>query len=326
MSESTLSVTFEDIRAAVGSFVGYVDAVADWSAAEAAKVDRYIQAGYRQFLYPPEIKGRNKAGYEWSFLRPTATIDTIPRYATGSIAVVSGTCTITDGVWPSWAYTDGTLMLDGTKYVISSRDSDTELTVVGDDVEVDEDDWYLSHVGYQELPQDLGRVVGGFFFEANVSSISIPLISEHRMRILLQQSIDVGRPQFAAIRSKVSTGTGQRKEVMWWPIPNDIYTMTYRYEAYQGKLITTEYPLGGMKFSEVILASCLAMAEQRTEKEHGVNWEYFVDSLVSAIAYDRENGASIYGSMSPSSSDCSTSRCCRLVGSNSSITYKGKLI
>jgi hypothetical protein len=326
MTESTLSITYDDIQAAVGKYIGYEGAASTWDVAQKAVVDSYIQSGYRQFLYPPAIDGV-EIGYSWSFLNPTTTITTIERYATGSIAVVSGTCTLTDGIWPSWAFTHGSLFLDGTQYTISSRDSNTQLTVVGSDIEVEEGDWYLKHAGYQDLPDLLGRVIGDFHFAADIHSASIPIISEHDIQMLLQQSVEEGRPEYAAIRSKSSDGTtGQRKEVVWWPIPDDAYTLTYRYEAFTGKLATTKYPLGGMKFSELIIESCLAIAEQMQNNQRGVHWESFIRLLGSSIAQDRRNGATIYGNMGRPSAEIYDPRDYRHLNRSSSITYNGEIL
>ena len=57
MAESTLSLGYNEIQIEVGRFLGYEVTPASWTAAEIAEVDRFIQAGYRQFLYPPEIEG-----------------------------------------------------------------------------------------------------------------------------------------------------------------------------------------------------------------------------------------------------------------------------
>ena len=63
MAESTLSLEYDDIQLEIGRFVGFKVDPTTWTAAQIAEVDRYIQAGYRQFLYPPAIEGI-EAGYE----------------------------------------------------------------------------------------------------------------------------------------------------------------------------------------------------------------------------------------------------------------------
>lgn len=300
MAESTLSISYTDIQLEVGRFLGYDPTVANWTAAQVSEVDRYIQAGYRQFLYPPAVEGV-EAGYEWSFLKPTTTITTIARYETGSIVVASGTCTLTGGTWPSWAATHGTLVINEVEYTVSARGGDTELTVVGDDVTAASGSWYLRHAGYQDLPDTFGRIIGDLHYAASEYSVPVVVVSENRLRTLLQSSIDEARPQYAAVRYKASDGSdGQRQEILWWPIPNEEYVLTYRYEAFTGKLVKTTagYPLGGMKHSETIIESCIAIAEQRMNDSKGIHWDQFVRLLSTSIAQDRKNSAQYFGPMS----------------------------
>lgn len=51
-------------------------------------------------------------------------------YETGTIAITNGsaTLTLTGGTWPSWA-ASGEVMIDGQWYGVSSRDSDSQLTL-----------------------------------------------------------------------------------------------------------------------------------------------------------------------------------------------------
>jgi len=310
MAESALSLKYTDLQLLVGLFLGYNPdpttwsgyniAPASWSEGQTLEVDRYIQAGIRQFYYPPAVEGVDP-GYEWSFLNPITTLETESAYTTGSLAVVSGTCTLTGGTWPAWAATHGTLIIDETEYSITTRDGDTQLTVVGDDVTAAQDGWSLGHAGYQDMPDDFGRVIGDLHFEASVYAQSITVVSEHRILTLLQRDNVTGRPRHAALRFKAAASTvGQRQEIVFWPKPNDDYTLTYRYEAFVGKLVpaTTQYPLGGMKYSEVIVESCLAVAEQRANDERGIHWEAFTRLLRTAVQQDRKAGARYFGAMS----------------------------
>ena len=323
MAESTLSLGYNEIQIEVGRFLGYEVTPASWTAAEIAEVDRFIQAGYRQFLYPPEIEGV-ESGYEWSFIKPTTTITTIARYDTGAIAVVAGTCTNTPGAWPTWAYTHGTLVIDGDEYPITSRTDDDDIEVTGVDVTAANGEWYLKHAGYQDLPDDFGRIIGDINFESDVYSMSIPIVSEYHIQMKLQQSTDESRPQLAATRFKTIVATsGQRQEIVWWPIPSEAWELTYRYEAFTGKLETGNYPLGGMKYSEVIVESCMAVAEQRADDDKSLHWDAFVRLLKSAIAQDRKNGARYYGPMGSGEGLGSVIDRRRSNSSSYNITYKG---
>jgi len=75
MAESSLSVGLPELKQEVGYFLGHGRggvAFADWAARTpdpTDEVEAIVQAGIRRVYYPP---GSN--GYEWSFLRPTATL------------------------------------------------------------------------------------------------------------------------------------------------------------------------------------------------------------------------------------------------------------
>jgi len=324
MAESTLSITYDQLAVEVAVFLGYSATDTDWTAAQVAEIDRYIQAGIRQFYYPPAVDGI-EAGYEWSFLSPTTTIDTEETYDIGSLVVSSGTCTLTGGVWPAWAQTHGTLVIDDVTYSITSRDNDTTLTVVGDDVTAAEDEWYLSHAGYQDLPDDLGRVLGGFHYAPAEYRQEIIQVSEHQILTSLSRTSDVAPPYKCTVRHKAQeAGDGQRLEVVWFPIPDSSYTLTYKYEAYAGKISTSAnpYPLGGMKYAELITESCLAIAEQRANDEQGIHTAAFVRLLAAGIQSDRKQGATHYGPMTPVEDEV-TQRHFRH-GVNYPITYKGE--
>jgi hypothetical protein len=257
MAESTLSIKFSDLQAEVAGFLGYGVDPAAWTAAKSAEIDRFVQSGVRQFYYPPAVNGA-EAGYEWSFLKPVASLNTVAN----------------DGAY--------------------------------------------------DLPDDLGRVLGDLHFAASVHASSIVVVSEARMLAFQDKSVDAGRPQYAAVRSKTSDGTtGQRQELVLWPVPNAIYALAYRYEAYAGKLTSSkQYPLGGMRHSELIVESCLSIAEQRANDEKGLHGERFSALLVTGIAQDRKAGARFFGQMgSPESSSAPSGR---PFGSHYDITYKGE--
>ena len=319
--ESTLSVTYENLQAEVGRFLGYSDNVALWSSEQVVHVHRHIQSGIRQFYYPPAVEGV-EAGYEWSFIRPVATITTIPKYTTGDVDVVDNVATISGGgVWPAWAYTHGTLVLNGIEYTITDNPDGADLAVTGDNVSVKEDDWYLDRAPRQDLPDDFGRIVGDIHYESGIYSYPIVVVSEHRIAVLHQHDDSKAKPQFATTRFKESDGSdGQRQEIVWWPTPDSAYTLTYRYEVFVDELEAGDYPLGGMKHSELITESCLAIAEQRENDEIGLHTQNFMRLLVTSIAQDRKNGAGFFGAMGLGETVEGDKRRIHLTGD---ITYKG---
>jgi hypothetical protein len=254
MTESTLSVTFATLKAAVGRYLGYGFAD-DWTADQDNEIELYVQAGVRQFYYPPAIEGIEN-GYTWSFLTPNTTIDTVA--------------------------------------------DQTENT----------------------LPDDHARILDPMHHDPSVYAPPVRVVSRPQLRRLRSGSDETGTPLFVAMREMASVGTtGQRKELMWWPTPDAVYTLTYQYEAYQGILTdAAPYPLGGMKHSELVTESCLAVAEQRANDERGIHWETFIMQLAAAIAQDRKGGAMYFGPMAgPDTSPLPAARDLR----HGDVTYDG---
>ena len=151
----------------------------------------------------------------------------------------------------------------------------------------------------QELPGDLARVLGQFHYSATDHHKSVVQAPEDVFQSYKTSSSSTGAPAAASVRHKAKDpGRGQRLEVAWWPIPDAAYTLTYKYEAYNGKLSDDNpYPLGGMRHSELLLESCLAVAEQRANDERGNHTAEFERLLVSAIEQDRRVGSTHFGHM-----------------------------
>lgn len=149
----------------------------------------------------------------------------------------------------------------------------------------------VANTGSYALPDAFAHLVGTLTFSANEAFKPLRTVGENRIRELLQNDSTVGMPQVAAIRWKASDGTtGQRQEVLFWPIPDSVYHLTYRYAVLPDAIATAKpWPLGGMGHAETILASCFAAAELRLEDARGERWAAFMDRLAASIALDRES-------------------------------------
>jgi len=74
MSESGLSIGAADLRAEIGYFLGYSRTASNWSTGQLAEINAIMQSGIRRVYYPPAIT-QEISGYEWSWLRPTTTLE-----------------------------------------------------------------------------------------------------------------------------------------------------------------------------------------------------------------------------------------------------------
>ena len=233
MSESGLSVGYPELIGETGKFLGYgYKAYADYEAGRKAELNRFVQSGVRRVYYPPAVDP-SVTGYEWSWLRPTTTID------------------------------------------IESGTSD------------------------YDLPDDFGRLIGALYYAAEEYKGPISIVSVGRILSSRSYVSLTGIPHSAAIRFKSSDGaSGQRQEILFFPEPDDDWTLSYEYEAFSGALSTDyPYPLGGMKLAELYIESCLAVAESRVKDEIGIHTQTYQALLVDAVARDRKQGAVHYGQM-----------------------------
>lgn len=145
---------------------------------------------------------------------------------------------------------------------------------------------------YYLLPDDFERVHGDIHYTSGSQSgykslRHIPLGSIHELN---SQSTFTSHPSFFATRPVGSDGQGwQRQELVLDPTPNGAFQLTYEYLATQRELSETHpYPLGGEAQAELLLTSCLAMAEFDLTRKRGDIHNHYRTLLVSAIAADMQ--------------------------------------
>lgn len=303
MTESTLSTTLTEIRLAVLDYLGMDLTYDDLSDEEKSIVDLIIKRGLRQFYFPPPniVQSGQKTGvalppYEWSFLKPITEIDLIGSYTTGTLTVteLDSTVLLTDGVWPSWTATNGTLVIDSIEYEIDSRTDDTHIELTDAwalDTE-SEVEYTLRHNGNYDLPDDFGGIEGKLIHEEGSNRPDVQIIGEGKVRSLRATTTLRTYPEYAAIRPKkqTTTTTGQRFEILFFPIPAVAYTLAYRMLVLPSALVDTTitHPYGGATHAETIIASCLAIAESQEDEIRGPRWQEFQDRLAASIQIDKQ--------------------------------------
>ena len=293
MAESTLSLSFEDLRDAVYEYLygGDGDHSGESDANRKALVDRVVYSGLRQFYKPPPV---GQKVHDWSFLMPVTTLSINAPYTTGTIAATNGVVTLSAGTWPTWA-ASGMIEISGTDYSVATRTSDSQLVL--DDTssasDVDASTSYDLHQDDYDLDDDFGRILGPFTFaQADNAWYTCQVVGEARIRELRQRGRSgSGDPQFAAIRPKAFTAsTGTRQEVLFWPQITSSATVTYKYRVRPNKpSLSNDYLYGGSDHSETILYSCLSEAERRLDDERGPMFARFQEALVSSIMFDSKD-------------------------------------
>lgn len=176
-----------------------------------------------------------------------------------------------------------------------------------------------------DLPDDFARFIGSLHYPEQENRRDIVVIPTPDILEYRSGASTTGAPRYVSERWKTSDGTtGQRKEALFWPKPDNDWSLLYQYEAYQGALSDTyPYPLGGMKMAELYIESCLTVVEIRANDEAGPHYEEYVRLLIDAVARDKMNGAQVYGQMGFRESRSGVSFRRGLTGGTYSIEYKG---
>lgn len=287
MSESNLTLDFDALKTSVAFFLGLgpVDELAE---SDEENVEEIVQTGYRRFITPPPTSDRPFA-HEWSFLSPRAILMTNAPYSTGTVAVVNGVVTLTGGTFPSWAIS-GEIVIASDDFPsvpvqVSVRTDDTHITLANTAVNVIAGATYvLYRVTYSFPDSYAGLYYQEFVHRAgSVSLTRIPVKSDVQLRHRVADSFAVGVPTMAALRPSQFTN-GTRWDVAFYPYPNDEYALEYRYNINPDSF--AEYPLGGMRYSEVLRESCLAYAEEKMHDDSRLHREKFDEQLRAAIQLD----------------------------------------
>ncbi len=306
MAESTLATTYADLRLAIAHYLGYGLTASAWTTDEETEIAMALKDGLTQFYFPPKTEDR--LPHKWSFLTPVTTLDTIAPYSTGTVAITKTgtTVTLTTGVWPSWAATHGSLVVDSVEYVIATRTDDEfiELADAWTEDTVTVATFILKHNGNYDLPDDYAGMVGPMIVESSNFEPDITRISEGQIRSMRQQdpqnSGTSASPLYAAIRPKTQSTTtvGQRFEVMFSPLPNSVITISYAMRLLPEMLVATTltHPYGGAAHSLTLKASCLAAAENLMFEKRGEKWAAFMTALETSIGTDNSmNSREFFG-------------------------------
>ena len=285
--ELTFSYSYSNLKVAIADFMGWgrntEGTGTAWSSTDESRMDAIIKSALTQVYFPA-------GGHQWSWMRPSSQITTSAPYSTGTLTVVSGVVTLAGGTFPSWA-ASGDIEFDGETYTIATRDGNTQITLSDTSVDADALTTYtLSRYRY-DLPADFLGYEGQMTYRASQSELYGPIeyVSDLMIRRWRQQHTYTDRPTKVAMRPKsFDADTGQAWEAVFYPTPNDAYVLDYRYRV-RPTMLNEAYPnpMGGPDIGELILESCLALAEQRYKDELGLHTQAFQAKLAAAIEHDR---------------------------------------
>ena len=293
MAASTLTLTRDDLRKAIGNFLGLgIDSTA-WDNEQQTRIDMCVDIGCRM-VYEPEVLPGEAQSHIWSFMQPKLfTFSLNQPYSTGTVTVTSGVVTGSGTTFPSWA-ADGEFVVGSVTYQVDTRDSDTQLTLVDTTVSAASGSTYtLQQVDYT-LPELFGGFMGDLYLNQTSTSIGFIVRRASKDEVLeLQRSGEAdfsSQPCRYAVFAKDQTGAAdQRWMLTVWPLPDAAYTLTGFYVFNPYRLTSSlTYPMGGLPLSECFREAVLAAAEIEFRGELGVHNQLFRSRLVAAVSYDRQ--------------------------------------
>ena len=146
-----------------------------------------------------------------------------------------------------------------------------------------------------ELPADFAIIDGPLIYPAGSSVLypNIPIVSEHTIRQNIQATDSSGRPRMAAVRPKpIDDMGGTRYEILLWPVPDDTYNLTYRYQRNPSLLpADSALPLGGQPHAQTVLEACLSAGEElgveTAQNSKGLHSARFMECLAASVSHDR---------------------------------------
>ncbi len=302
MSESTLSIGYDDLRKEVGAYLGFGRTTANWSSDQAATILACVNSGLRQFYVPPPLPGEAVA-HVWSFLRPVTTLvawSAVAATAGVTVSTSGASATITSNTavfYPTMIGKSIVITGSGT-YTIIAYTSSTVVTI-SSTITLSASTFSIDADGDYRLPDDFAGLDSVMTLTTNDVGGVIAQTGESIIRQRRQQENTTGRPLLAAVvfaQSAESTTIGQRQNLMLWPIPETDYTISYRYRAMPNAMSGTNfYPYGGASHAETLISSCLAIAERRINDVAGTHAMDFAEKLRASVSLDRQTAAQSLG-------------------------------
>ena len=282
MAESTLSIDYDALAEEFGRRMRVGLDMAKWTTNDLTNFKACLRDGLNNFY----------KAHEWSFMRPEGTISTEEEYNTGTIAVASGVVTLTGGTWPANA-ADFELEQNQNTYDVSTRDSDTQLTLVDTSVTVTAGASYNLVRSKYQLSDDFGALDSPISYRPGQAAWYEPLtqVSYHEVNRRRQAYTVNSHPQLYALMPKEYDATdGSRTYIRFWPTPDAIYKFYYFYKAHPNTLTATnKYPLGGREHGTTIMAAVMSQLEEKGfELGDQMTMDYRVH-LAESIARDRDN-------------------------------------
>lgn len=140
-----------------------------------------------------------------------------------------------------------------------------------------------------DLPEGFREVTVPFRYSLNTGYPPIENVNIEWIMQARAESDVSGYPQVYAIRhGRYSEQSGSRYQAIFWPEPDNSYTLYYTYLAMPPKLENDDdEPVGGSEYAEAIKYCCLAAAEVFHDETVGVQSQIAMQRLNEAILNEK---------------------------------------
>lgn len=253
-----------------------------WTWSEQEAVRSAINRGVNGVLNPDRTGDPRHRGHRWSFMSSFQTLSTSAPYSNGTVTIADGVVTLTGGTWPNWA-AQGTLSIAGVMHFVASRTSDTVLVLEDTSVDADAGTTYSLGRERYTLPSNLSALdPGGFTFQPGVGFPPIKQIHADRMNELRQTGYVSAYPwAVSLVTATPDVSAVTSRYLRFWPVPNAVYTLSYRAMSETPNVDTGDFPPGGSSLGTLYLAAAIAAHDPSQQKA-------YLEALAGNIDTDQE--------------------------------------
>lgn len=299
MAESTLSIDYDEIRAEMGRRMGRGRDSSNWGSGDTATMAACLKKAQRQAYFPPN-------GHQWNFLRPmatmelwssiTGTINTATYSASTGLTTIVATASVFKPTCPGHSLVDDST---DNSYTIDSYTSGTTVLVVGN-ASAETGTFAVTGDDVYRAPDNFANIEDGkMWFSADnayqrrtVDQVSPGIIEQARSNDI------TGIPARFAVVPTLNLAGQQRWDFIFYPQPDGVYTLRYRYRVQPDVLTSTATaPYGPTWFGEILLASARAEIEREIFGQYGADRQTFLSLLDAGMVNDRKTDAQVLGPM-----------------------------
>lgn len=227
-----------------------------WDDQTIADVERIIRSGRRKFI----------AAYDWSFLTEEFVINVITPEESSTVTIVNGVVTRAAGTWNSLA-AGQRLAVGGSVYHVSTRDSNTQLTLFDTSVNEAAGTAYKLYFTRYALPAAFAAFISPVRIENSRDGVDLremAVLPDYSVQSFLSRQAAISRRPEAFCVSSVMTNneTGMPTYFLeLYPLPDQAYVVKTDIRLNPGDSLSETGEIFHASFSELMQEAILAAGE-----------------------------------------------------------------